>query len=252
MPKVPVALQLYTVRQDVEKDLPGTLRKVAELGYTGVEFAGYGQRKASELKSLLADLNLRPAGGHVPIDRLEKDLDAIVQFSLELQNRYIVCPWIPSDRRKDKSDWLTIAELFNSIGEKCTRSGLTFCYHNHSFEFQKFGDECALDLLFGATDANFVKFEPDTYWIKHGGLDPAEYIKRYAGRCPLIHLKDMADDEKRSFAEIGRGILDWDTIFEAAEAAGAEWYIVEQDTCPGPPIESARSSFENLTKWGKA
>ena len=251
MSRVPIALQLYTVSQDVEKDLAGTLRKVAGIGYAGVEFAGFGQWKPSELKSLLADLNLLPAGAHVAIDRLDKGLDAIIEFSVELGNQYIVCPWIPPDRRKDKSDWLAIGRLFNSIGERCRRSGLSFCYHNHSFEFQKFEDEYGLDILFGATDPESVKFEPDTYWIKHAGLDPADYIRRYAKRCPLIHLKDMAADEKRSFAEIGRGILDWPAIFEAAEAAGAEWYIVEQDTCPGPPIESARVSFESLRKWGK-
>lgn len=251
MPRIPIALQLYTVRHDVDKDLPGTLRQVAEIGYAGVEFAGFGEWKASELKSLLAELQLQPAGGHVPIDQLEKDLDAVIEFNLELGNPYVVCPWIPEDRRKKKADWLSIARLFNSVGKKCKENGLTFCYHNHSFEFEKFDDSYALDLLFAATNPDLVKAELDTYWIRHGGADPAEYLERYAGRCPLIHLKDMADDEERSFAEIGQGILDWNAIFEAAEAGGAEWYIVEQDTCAGPPIESARVSFENLRKWGK-
>ncbi len=251
MSKIPVALQFYTVRNDMDRDFEGTLRKVAGIGYAGVEFAGFKEWKASELKSLIADLNLLPAGAHIPIDRLEKELGAVIEFNLELGNPYIVCPWIPQERRKDKSDWLALARLFNFIGEECQRSGLTFAYHNHSFEFVKFGDTYALDLLFGATNPDFVKAEPDTYWLKHGGVDPAEYLSRYAGRCPLIHLKDMADDEKRSFAEIGRGILDWRGIFEAAESGGAEWYIVEQDTCPGPPIESARLSFQNLKKWGK-
>ncbi|NQT85047.1 sugar phosphate isomerase/epimerase [bacterium] len=251
MSKVPIALQLYTVRQDIDTDLQRTLRNVAEIGYAGVEFAGYADWKATELKSLLADLNLRPAGGHVPIDQLEKDIHKVIHFNLELGNPYVVCPWIPEERRKDKADWLIIADLFNSVGQKCRQNGLTFCYHNHSFEFEKFGDTYALDLLFGATRPNLVNAELDTYWVKHGGEDPVDYLRRYAGRCALVHLKDMAGDEKRSFAEVGAGILDWDAIFEAAEAGGAEWYIVEQDTCPGPPIESARISFENLKKWGK-
>jgi sugar phosphate isomerase/epimerase len=251
MAKIPIALQLYTVREEMRRNPEGTLRNVAAIGYAGVEFAGYAEWKASELKSLLAKLNLRPAGGHVPIEQLERDLDAVIQFSLELGNPYVVCPWIPRERRKDKADWVAIAELFNSIGEKCSGNGLTFCYHNHSFEFEKFDDAYALDLLFGATSPELVKAELDTYWIKHGGADPAEYLKRYAGRCPLVHLKDMADDEERSFAEVGQGILDWEGIFEAAEAGGVEWYIVEQDTCPGSPFESARLSFENLRNWGK-
>ncbi len=251
MSTIPVALQLYTVRDDVERDLEGTLRQVAEIGYAGVEFAGYADRKAAELKSLLAELNLRPAGGHVPIDQLESDLDRVIEFALELGNPYIVCPWIPEERREEKSDWLAIAQLFNSVGEKCKQNGLTFCYHNHSFEFEKFGDTYALDLLFGATKLQLVKAELDTYWIKHGGADPVEYLRCYAGRCPLLHIKDMADDEERSFAEVGEGILDWSAIFDAAEAGGLDWYIVEQDTCSGPPLESARLSFENLRKWGK-
>ncbi len=251
MTKIPVALQLYTVRDDIRKDWERTLRDIARIGYAGVEFAGYADRTASDLKSLLADLNLRPAGGHVPIGQLESDLDRVIDFALELGNPYVVCPWIPQERRKKKSDWLAIAQLFNSVGEKCRQNGLTFCYHNHSFEFEKFDDACALDLLFGATNPELVKAELDTYWIQHGGADPAEYLRCYSGRCPLLHLKDMADDEKRSFAEVGRGILDWKTIFEAADAGGVEWYIVEQDTCPGPPIESAHASFENLRKWGK-
>ena len=251
MSTVPIALQLYTVRHDIDRDLVGTLRKVAEIGYAGVEFAGYGDWNASELKRLLAELNLRPAGGHVPIDQLETDLENALHFSLELGNPYVVCPWIPQEKRKEKADWLAIAQLFNSVGEKCKQKGLTFCYHNHSFEFEKFDDTYALDLLFSATRPELVNAELDTYWIKHGGADPVEYLRCYAGRCPLLHLKDMAGDEQRSFAEVGRGILDWNAIFEAAEAGGVEWYIVEQDTCPGPPIESARISFENMRKWGK-
>ncbi len=251
MAKVPIALQLYTVRHDIDKDLAGTLRQIAETGYAGVEFAGFKDWKAAELKSLLPKVRLEIAGGHVPIDQLENDLDRVIQFNLELGNPYVVCPWIPEERRKDKKDWLAIARLFNSVGEKCKQNGLTFCYHNHSFEFVKFGDTFALDLLFAATDRELVKAELDTYWIRHGGADPVEYLKRYAGRSPLLHLKDMSRDEKRSFAEVGQGILNWTRIFEAAEAGGVEWYIVEQDTCAGPPMESARLSFQNLRNWGK-
>jgi sugar phosphate isomerase/epimerase len=251
MANIPVALQLYTVRNKTETDLVGTLREVARIGYAGVEFAGFRDWEAAELKSVLAQFQLEIAGGHVPIQQLEKGLDSVIAFNLSLGNRYVVCPWIPEERRKDKADWLAIARLFNQVGEKCRENGLTFCYHNHSFEFLRFGDTYALDLLFAATKPELVKAELDTYWIKHGGEDPVEYLKCYGGRCPLLHLKDMADDEKRSFAEVGEGILEWPAIFEAAEEGGVEWYIVEQDTCPGPPIESARLSFENLKKWGK-
>ncbi|KPL09065.1 hypothetical protein AMJ85_07260 [candidate division BRC1 bacterium SM23_51] len=251
MPSVPIALQLYTVRDELAKDFEGTLRGVAEIGYVGVEFAGFGGLPASRIWSLLQDLNLRATGAHIPLEELENNLEAVVDFNLEIGSGYLVVPWLPEERRRDRKKWRAVAHGLDEIGKDIRDYGLNLCYHNHAFEFEKLGGQYAFDILFDTADPELVAAEIDTYWVKYAGEDPADCIRRLAGRCPLIHLKDMADDEQRSNVEVGQGILDFDTIFEAAEAGNVEWYIVEQDTCARPPLESARLSFENLKARGK-
>ena len=252
MSNVPIALQLYTVRDDLAKDFEGTLQRVAEIGYAGVEFARFGDVPASRVNRILQELNLRAAGAHWPLDKMESGIEAVVEFNLEICNDYLVVPWLPEERRRDRKKWREVANSLNEIAQDIQDYGLKLCYHNHAFEFEKCGNESGFDILFEAADPDLVGAELDTYWIKYGGLDPVEYIRRMAGRCPLIHLKDMAKDENRSNTEIGEGVLDFDAIFEAAEAGGVQWYIVEQDTCARPPLESARLSFENLKARGKA
>jgi len=252
MSKIPVALQMYTLRNESAKDFVGTLKKVAEVGYAGVELAGYGSLSASDLRKLLDDLGLKRAGSHVGMNDLQKDLDRVTEFNLEIGNHYIVYPSLPKEMRNDEKGFREAAKLLNSIGEKCSKQGLGFCYHNHNFEFQKFGGKYALDILYEAADPKFVQAEVDVYWAKHAGVDPADYIRRYPGRCPFIHLKDMAGDADRSFAEVGEGIIDFDAIFKASQAVGTKWYVVEQDLCKRPPLESVRISLENLRAKGIA
>jgi sugar phosphate isomerase/epimerase len=252
MAQIPIALQMYTLRNESARDFIGTLREVAKIGYAGVEFAGTAGLSAAELRRLLDDLNLRVAGSHVGLDALEGDLSAALDFTQAIGSAFVVCPYLPEERRKSADDYRVLAEILNRAGAACKQRELQLCYHNHAFEFQRFDGQYALDLLFSATDPELVKGELDTYWIRKGGADPAAYIRQYAGRCPLIHLKDMAADEKQSFAEVGEGTLDWPAIFQASEAGGARWYIVEQDTCPGPPLESVRLSLKNLRSMGKA
>jgi sugar phosphate isomerase/epimerase len=134
------------------------------------------------------------------------------------------------------------------MGEKCMAKGVQFGYHNHEHEFEKFDGEYGLDIIYRNSDPRMVFAEIDTYWAEHAGVDPVEYIKKYSGRCPLIHLKDMEAGEEKFFAEVGNGIMDMKGIVKAAKAAGAKWLIVEQDRCRRPAIESARMSFENLKK----
>ena len=252
MANIPVALQMYTVRDESAKDFVGTLRKVAEIGYAGVELAGTGGLSAKELKEVLDDLGLQRAGNHTGMDALRGDLQAAIEFNLEFGNPYVVLPSLPGEWREDGEGFRSACGPLNEVGAACKKNGLTFCYHNHSFEFQKFDGKYGLDILYEGTDPELVKGEVDTYWVQHGGEDPAAYIRKYAGRCPLIHLKDMEDAPDRAFTEVGNGILDFEAIFAASEAGGAEWYIVEQDTCKRPSLESARISFENLKKMGIA
>lgn len=252
MPQGKISLALYTVRDEIAKDYIGTLKKVAEIGYPGVQISGGGNLSALELKTVLTDLGLQPTGAHIPLNALETELESVLSFHQTIGNNYIICPWLPEERRKTVDDWKKLAEVFNQIGAKCKAHGFIFGYHNHSFEFVKYDGKYAYDILLETCDPNLVNAEIDVYWVQHGGENPAAYIRKYSGRCPLMHLKDMANDQKRSFAEVGSGILDWDDILAACKQANTRWYIVEQDTCHRPVFESIKMSYEFLKKKGIA
>ena len=255
-----VALQMYTLREETRTDFEGTLRRVARLGYHGVELAGYGGMAAPALRALLDELRLVAAGSHVRLERLEGALDEELAFAATIGCRDLVCPAVPEGRRESVEDYRRLAALLGQIGRRCRDGGARFSYHNHAFEFTRLpADEptaagttaYALDLLLGWTDPELVKWEPDVYWIARAGEDPVAYLDAYAARCPLVHIKDMADDAERSFAEVGAGTLDLAAICDAAELGGAEWLIVEQDRCAGPAIESVARSIGALRAWGK-
>lgn len=252
MGRIPVALQMYTLRDDAGKDFIGTLKRVAALGYAGVEFAGTYGMAAAELKKVTDDLGLQVVGSHVGLETLESDLSAALDYNAALGNRYIVCPYLSEDRRKSGDAYRRLGETFNKIGEACQARDMQFCYHNHAFEFETFDGQTGFDILFGATDPKLVQAELDVYWVAYGGADPLEIIRRFRGRAPLIHLKDMAKDEKRSFAEVGEGTLDFDAICAAAAEGGAVSFIVEQDVCARPPLESVEISLRNLKAKGLA
>jgi sugar phosphate isomerase/epimerase len=251
MAQIPIALQMYTLRNETGRDFAGTLREVVRIGYAGVEFAGTGGLSAAELRRLLDDLNLRAAGSHTGLEVLEKNPNEALDYNQEIGSEFIVCPYLPENRRQSADDYRSVAALLNQVGAVCKGRGLQLCYHNHDFEFRPFDGRYGLDILLSATDPDLVKAEVDTYWVKKAGVDPVDYLRQYAGRCPLVHLKDMTPDESRTFAEVGEGTMDWPAIFAAAEAGGARWYIVEQDTCRRAPLESVAISLRNLEKMGK-
>lgn len=251
MARIPVMLQLYTVRDECAQDFVGTLKKVAALGYEGVELAGNYGHTAEELKTVLSDLNLKLAGSHTPLSALENDLEATLDYNVTLGNPFVVCPFLSEDRRKSGDDYRQLAETFNKVGAACKERGMGFAYHNHAFEFDTFEGETGLDILFGSTDPALVQSELDTFWVVKGGKSAVEYIQKLSGRVPLVHVKDMTADDEKTFAEVGEGTMDWTSIFAAAEAAGTQFYIVEQDKCQRPPLESIAISLENLKKMGK-
>jgi len=252
MGKLPIAVQLYTLRDDAAKDFPAVLRQVAGLGYAGVELAGAHGMAAPDLRRLLDDLGLKVAGSHTGIEQLEADLNAVLEYNETIGNRWVVCPWMPEERRKTAGGWKQVAATLAAIGEKCNARGMRLCYHNHAFEFERFDGVTGLDILFGESPATALGSELDTYWVRYGGEDPAAYLRKLAGRVPLVHLKDMLGDESRGFAEVGEGVMDWPAIVAEAEKAGAEWLIVEQDVCQRPPIESVEISLRNLQRMGLA
>ena len=256
MSKLPIAAQLYTVRDLTKTDFAGTLAQVRRIGYRAVELAGHGNlTSAADVRRVLNDLDLEIAGAHVGIDALEKDLTKALDEQEELGNQNVVCPYLPDNRRKDADGWRQVAQSLNTIAQECRRRGFNFAYHNHSFEFHpvKSAGETTtgMDILWQNTDKNLVRAELDVYWIHHANLDPVKYVTTLGQRVLLLHLKDMAKDEERSFAPVGAGILNFKQIIVAAEDVGAQWGIVEQDsTYQVPPLDALRTSYENLRAIG--
>lgn len=252
MPKIPISLQLYTLRDDTAKDFAGTLRRVADIGYAAVELAGHGGLSTRELKSVLDDLHLQVSGSHVGLDALESNIRQVVDDALTLGIKYLIIPAIGEERRRDIASWKQTAETFNTIGETLQTFGMTLCYHNHDFEFQRLeSGEFGLDYLYANTDPLFVKAEIDTYWVMKAGQDPVAYVKKLAGRVPLMHIKDR-DPKDGFFAEVGTGDLPLDALVAAAAEIGTAYLVVEQDACRRPALESVTISYNNLKAKGYA
>lgn len=252
MPKIPLGLQLYTLRDEMAQDFAGTLRKVAEIGYAAVELAGHGGLSVRELSGLLADNHLAVAGSHIGLERLESELPKVIEENLSLGNTHIVVPYLAEERRKTADDYKKTAALLNDFGATLQASGMTLCYHNHDFEFTPLEDgQLGEDILLENSDPNFVKAEVDTYWVLKAGLDPVAFVKKHSGRVPLMHLKDR-DLTDGSFAPVGTGDLPLDALIAAAGEIGTQYLLVEQDLCKGSALEAVTLSYNNLKAKGYA
>ena len=241
MNKLQVALELYTVRDETGHDFAGTLQRVADIGYAGVEFAGYGNLNSTAMAALLAQTRLKAASTHLGLDALEgPQLDASIGFCKDIGCPYIVLPSFPKEYRTQEGI-RALAPRLDAIGRRCQEQGMTFGYHNHDFEFTRVGAISLLDSLLQNTDPSLVKIELDVYWAAYAGIDPVSYLQVLADRVVLVHLKDMAAD--RSMTEVGKGILDMQQICAFAQAHGL-WGIVEHDHPQISSLESARISFE--------
>jgi len=242
-----VALQAYTVRNELAGDYLGTLTRIAEIGYEGVELGPPpADISLDQLKHHLEQIGLRVVGSHGGLQQLSDDLGTQVDYLHTMGGRFLGL----SHRFASRQDVLDAARRFNEIGAACRKEGIQFLYHNHNWEFTRFDGESAYDLLLDATDPELVKMELDTYWVQRAGEDPVAYLNRLCDRCPLLHIKDMEAGEEQFFAEVGEGVLDWDAIFREAEAAGTEWLVVEQDQCRRPALESITISYRNVRKMG--
>jgi len=247
--RLPIAIQLYTLRDELDKDFIGTLEKVAKIGYEGVEFAGYGNIPATTMKSHLERLNLKVAGAHVSLERLQNTLLEEIEYNKIIGNKYIVCPWTKFETMQQ---YLECAALLEGIGTTLKHHGLELVYHNHAHEFELFGGMYGLDILFSNTIESTLKAEIDTYWVEYANVNSTQYLKKLTNRCPLIHQKDMDNTTKRGFTELGTGVLDLKKMYRTYQEIGVEWYIVEQDECTIPPLESIEISYNNLKKMGLA
>lgn len=238
MGTLPYALQLYTVRDHMAKDPRGTLEQVKKAGYDCVELAGTAGMTPADFSKVLADVGLRPISCHAGLDEMAKNVPGVIEMCRTLDIKFVV---VPHASAETKEKVLENARIMDAAGAELRKAGIRLCYHNHAHEFVRFDGVYALDLLYQSTRPENLAAQLDTFWIKYGKADPVEVIKKYAGRCPLLHVKDMAPEGvKPIFADLGRGTMDWKPIFDAAKAAGVQWYIVEQDECPSDSIESAR------------
>ncbi len=244
-----IGLQLYTLRERMKDNFVDTLKEISNIGYRGVEFAGYGNLQARELREIVQDLGLMPVSSHVALADLEEHLASEIEYAKELGLSYLVCPYLPEPRRQSVRDYLELAESLEKIGETCRVEGLTFCYHNHAFEFliQTEVNEYALDSLFRLTQKEAVQAELDLYWIEYARESATTYLQKYMGRVPLVHVKDMSRDPDRRFMALGEGMLDLPQMVQVAKDSGTKWLFVEQDVCEGDPLKSVTTSYAYLT-----
>ncbi len=250
-----LAAQLYTVREHTQTaaDFTVSMQMIRSIGYTAVQVSAIGPIPDSEVKAITDDLGLTICNTHVrPSRALWDDLDVVIAQHELWQCRHVAIGSMPAEYRVAGEDgFRRFAAEANQIGERLHAAGLTFSYHNHSFEFVRFGQQIGLDIIYQETDPRYLQAELDTYWIQHGGGDPAAWIRRMKDRMPVVHLKDMVIvDGEQAMAEVGAGNLNWPAILGACQETGVEWYAVEQDICPGDPFESLRLSYENLKGMG--
>ena len=273
----PVALQLYSVRDAMAEDFAGTIKKVKDMGYDGVEFAGLFDHSAEEVKKICAEVGVEPISAHVPYDELDADPEKTIATYAEIGCKYIAIPYAVEERRPGAElfdDTVEGIKRFAAIGKKY---GITFLYHNHDFEFKKVGDVYGLDLLYSTLTPDELQTELDTCWVNVGGEDPAKYVEKYSGRAPVVHLKDFhmsgkgkpaklyqlngiddgaqdaEEEEAFGFRPCGYGVQNFPEILEACKKAGTSWVVVEQDqpALDKTPLECAKMSIDYIKEINK-
>lgn len=249
-----LAAQLYTVRQYTRTagELADTLRRLRAIGYTAAQVSGIGPIPPAEVKAIFDDAGLVICNTHISFERLQNDLPAVIAQHHLWNCRHVAVGSMPGAYREaGEEGYRRFAREASAIGRQLHEAGLTFSYHNHSFEFVRFGQRTGLDIIFEESDPRYLQAEIDTYWVQHGGGDPAHWIRRMAGRMPAVHLKDMVIlNGQQTMAEVGEGNLNWPAILEACQSAGVEWYAVEQDECRRHPLDSLALSYTNLRAMG--
>ncbi len=244
--KIPVGLQLYSVREQCTADLPGTLIAVSKIGYRAVEFAGYYGRSATELRKLLDDNGLVACGTHTPYESVQGDkLKETVEFNRTIGNKFLIVPWM--NEAKSRQEWLDRAKLFNEIADQLKPEGMWVGYHAHQHDFKQIEGVTAWDLFFGNTKAEVI-MQLDTSNCCEGGADPVAVLKKYPGRARSIHIKAFGGGPD---AVIGEDKVDWPAVFSFCETKGkTQWYVLEHESSKDP-LDAVRRSYAALKKMGK-
>lgn len=246
-----IAAQLYTLRDFLKTpgDIAATLKKVKAIGYDAVQLSGLGPIIPGELAAILRGEGLTAAATHVSVDGVLHDLPALIDEHNLWGCKNVAIGGLPAEYRHG-AGYVEFAAVASDIARKLAAAGLTFSYHNHSFELEKFNSNTGLALLYDAADP-LVLAEIDTYWIQHGGGDPAAWIDRVRGRMVIVHFKDMVFlNGGPAMAEVGEGNLNWPRIIQACRDCGVQWYAVEQDVCQRDPFDSLAISLRNMQAMG--
>jgi Sugar phosphate isomerases/epimerases len=249
MSKLSVAVQVYSVRDDAEKDFRGTMEQIKEMGYEGVELAGLYGYAPEEIRDILKETGLTAVSAHVPYLELIGDMEETIDKYITIGCSYIAVPYLTEEYRPGTDKFAEVVENIQKIGELCKKKNIILLYHNHDFEFDKMPDgRYALDYIYETVSPEYLQTEIDTCWVKVSGVDPAEYVRKYTDRAPVVHLKDFVgersknmykligiDEEEKQeeevfqFRAVGYGKQDFPSILKASEEAGAKWVVVEQD-----------------------
>ena len=240
------AVQLFSVRDECQRDLPGALEAIRAFGYEGVEFAGFYGRRAPEIRRWLRESSLEPCGSHTPLKDLQGEhfVDTVA-FSREIGNRNLIVPGLPEEYHS-REGWIRAAATFNELSERLRPFGMHIGYHNHALEFQPIRNELPFDLLFSRADPSVI-MQVDLGNARVGGADPVALLRRYPGRAVSIHVKDCLPG--RPDVLLGDSDFDWPTLFRVCEnAAGTEWYIIEHESKDLRSLEAARENFERFQR----
>jgi sugar phosphate isomerase/epimerase len=239
-----VGIQLYTMRQRAAADLSGTLQQLAKIGYKEIEFAGYYNHSATEVRDLLKQNGLTAPSAHIDINLIESSATKTFDDAKTIGHEWITVPSLPRGKHVTVEDWKGVALQFNAAATKAKAAGFRFAFHNHNDIVKQTGDVLPIDILMKETDPALVSYEMDIYWVVNGGADPLALLSRYPGRFKMLHVKDSSGPPDHKMMEVGAGTIDFKTIF--ARAQGIEHYFVEHDQ-PADAIASAAASYRYLS-----
>lgn len=265
---LPIAVQLYSIRDDVEKDMKEALKKVKEMGYDGVEFAGLYGHSPEDVRKMCEELGLVALSAHVPYYDMLNDAEGVLSDYRKIGCEYVAIPYLTPECRPGTDGFADVVKNAEVIGKTAKKLGMQLLYHNHDFEFDKIDGKYALDVLYSTVSEDLLKTELDTCWVNVGGENPAEYIRKYSNRAPVVHLKDFvgsrsnnmyeligiesdgkkSDATKFEFRPVGYGVQDMPGILAACDDAKALWVVVEQDqpSMGLTPMECIEKSIKYL------
>ncbi len=247
-----VAAQLYTVRHFTKTppDIAASMKRIRNIGYTAVQVSSMGPIPEEELLRILDGEGLVCCATHAPGDRILQEPQRIVDSLRKLKCKHTAYPYPEGIKLDTVANVKEFATQLNAAGKVLHDAGMILSYHNHQVEFRRLDGRTILEIIFAETDPRYLKAEIDTYWVQYGGGSPLDWCKKLKKRLPLLHMKDfgMNANNQPTYCEIGNGNLGWKDIVKAAEKNGCEWFIIEQDTCPGDPFDSLKISFDYIQR----